>query len=223
MDYRQLSFWHGSLAAPLAVRPAIRGDIEADVVIIGAGYTGLWTAWYLRQIEPSLNVVILEAEIAGFGASGRNGGWCSAFLSGIDHWLDDPLHRDSAIRLQRLMFETVEDIGQVAARESIDCHYERSGALEIAVNPVQLERLQTELSYLRNLGFGDSDFHWLDRDEIRRVLPVEGALAAIRVDAELASLIGCLSERDLLRTSALLVVGDRHLGSISEGPSGLRR
>ena len=60
------------------------------MAIIGAGYTGLWAAWYLKQMEPGLEIVILEAEIAGFGASGRNGGWCSAFLSGIDHWLDDP-------------------------------------------------------------------------------------------------------------------------------------
>jgi glycine/D-amino acid oxidase-like deaminating enzyme len=178
-DYRQLSLWHDSLPAPLTARPALQGDLGADVAIIGAGYTGLWTAWYLKQIEPSLKVVILEAEIAGFGASGRNGGWCSAFLSGIDHWLDDPLQRDGAMRLQRLMFDTVEEIGRVAAQEAIGCDYERSGALEIAVNPVQLERLQKELSYLRDLGFGESDFRWLDRDEIRGALRVAGALAAI--------------------------------------------
>ncbi|MFC1606124.1 NAD(P)/FAD-dependent oxidoreductase [Pseudomonadota bacterium] len=178
-DYRQLSFWHDSLPAPQAARPALQGDIEADVAIIGAGYTGLWTAWYLKQAEPSLNVVILEAETAGFGASGRNGGWCSAFLSGIDHWLDDPLQRDSAIRLQRLMFETVAEIGRVAAQESIDCHFERSGALEVAVNPAQLERLQKELSHLRSLDFDESDFRWLEADEVRRELPVQGALSAI--------------------------------------------
>jgi glycine/D-amino acid oxidase-like deaminating enzyme len=178
-DYRQLSFWHDSLPAPLAARPALQGDIEADVAIIGAGYTGLWTAWYLKLADPSLKVVILEAEIAGFGASGRNGGWCSAFLSGIDHWLDDPPRRDSAIRLQRLMFETVAEIGRVAAQESIDCHFERSGALEVAVNPAQLERLQKELSHLRNLGFDESDFRWLEADEVRRELPVQGALSAI--------------------------------------------
>ena len=178
-EYRQLSFWHDGLPAPLAARPALQGDIEADVAIIGAGYTGLWTAWYLKLADPSLKVVILEAEIAGFGASGRNGGWCSAFLSGIDHWLDDPLQRDSAIRLQRLMFETVAEIGRLAEHESVDCHFERSGALEIAVNPAQVERLKKELSHLRELGFGESDFRWLGRDAIRHVLRVEGAQAAI--------------------------------------------
>jgi glycine/D-amino acid oxidase-like deaminating enzyme len=176
---RELSFWHDSLPGPVTARLGLQGDIEAEVAIIGAGYTGLWTAWYLRQTEPSLKVVILEAEIAGFGASGRNGGWCSAFLSGIDHWLDDPVHRDGAIRLQRLMFETVAEIGQVAGEQSIDCHFEQSGALEIAVNSGQLDRLERELSWLRSLGFAEEDFRWLEADEILRELPVAGAVAAI--------------------------------------------
>jgi len=179
LTYRGVSFWHESLPDPLTQRPALQGDVEADVAIIGAGYTGLWTAWYLRQADPSLNVVILEAEIAGFGASGRNGGWCSAFLSGIDHWLDRPEQRDSAVRLQRLMFGTVAEIGRVAGEQSIDCHFEQAGALEIAVNPVQLARLEEELSWLRGLGFAEEDFRWLEADEIRRELPVSGALAAI--------------------------------------------
>jgi len=177
--FRGLSFWHDSLPEPLAARDSLQGDIEADVAIIGAGYTGLWTAWYLKQARPSLNVVILEAEIAGFGASGRNGGWCSAFLSGIDHWLGNPLQRDRAIRLQRLMFETVAEIGRVADEQSVDCHFEQSGALEIAVNPGQLERLEQELSWLRDLGFSEEDFRWLEGGELARELRVEGALAAI--------------------------------------------
>jgi glycine/D-amino acid oxidase-like deaminating enzyme len=177
--YRRLSFWHDSLPGSITARPALEGDVEADVAIIGAGYTGLWTAWYLRQAEPSLRVKILEAEIAGFGASGRNGGWCSAFLSGIDRWLERPAQRDSATRLQRLMFDSVAEIGRVADEQSIDCHFEQSGALGIAVNPGQLERLEQELSWLRGLGFAEQDFRWLQAPEIRRELPVEGALAAI--------------------------------------------
>jgi glycine/D-amino acid oxidase-like deaminating enzyme len=178
-QYRRLSFWHDSLPGAFTARPALEGEVEADVAIIGAGYTGLWTAWYLRQAEPSLRVKILEAEIAGFGASGRNGGWCSAFLSGIDRWLERPEQQDRSIRLQRLMFDSVAEIGRVADEQSIDCHFEQSGALEIAVNPGQLERLEQELSWLRGLGFAEEDFRWLQAGEIRRELPVEGALAAI--------------------------------------------
>lgn len=178
-DYRRLSFWHDSLPGSIAPRPALQSDIEADVAIIGAGYTGLWTAWHLKRIDPSLEIVILEAEVAGFGASGRNGGWCSAFLSGIDRWLDVPATRDSAIRLQRLMFETVAEIGRLAAELSIDCHFDQSGALQIAVQPAQLERLRGELSWLRSLGFDETDYRWLEADEVRREMPVAGALAAI--------------------------------------------
>ena len=106
-EFRQLSYWHDSAPGSLAPRPSLEEDRVADVAIVGAGYTGLWTAYYLKQAEPALNIALLEAEIAGYGASGRNGGWCSAYLSEIDQWLDDPEQREEAVRLQRLMFETV--------------------------------------------------------------------------------------------------------------------
>jgi glycine/D-amino acid oxidase-like deaminating enzyme len=162
-DYRGLSFWHENLPGLLEARPALLAETRCDVAIVGAGYTGLWTAWYLKQLEPSLAVTIIEAETAGYGASGRNGGWCSAWLSGIEHWLDDPARREGAIRLQKLMFQTVREIGEVTAGEALDCHYERSGALQIAVNSAQLERLEQELHYVRGLGFDDADYRWLDR------------------------------------------------------------
>lgn len=179
--HRELSFWHDTLPGTLRARPALSAETRADVAIVGAGYTGLWTAWYLKQLEPSLAVTIMEAETAGFGASGRNGGWCSAWLSGIEHWLDDPVHREGAIRLQRLMFQAVRDIGEIAGREALDCHFERSGALQIAVNPFQLERLRQELVYVRDLGFGKDDYCWLDRRGIGETLAVDGALAAIHM------------------------------------------
>ena len=64
------SFWHDSLPQPVTPRPTLPGDLEADVVIVGAGYTGLWTAYYLKKADPALRVVVLESEYAGFGASG---------------------------------------------------------------------------------------------------------------------------------------------------------
>ena len=179
--YRDLSLWHDSLPGELQPRPALNGEEHCDVAIVGAGYTGLWTAWHLRQLDPTLNIVILEAEIAGFGASGRNGGWCSAYLSGIEGWLEDPAQRENAIRLQRLMFQTVQDIGRITDEHSIDCHFERSGALEIAVNPAQLERLRTELDNLRGLGFGEQDYRWLEGGALTEVPDVSGALGAVHM------------------------------------------
>ena len=75
-DPRRVSFWLDSLPADhsFVQRPSLPGDVTADIAIVGAGYTGLWTAYYLKQIDPGLRIVILEAEFAGFGASGRNGG-----------------------------------------------------------------------------------------------------------------------------------------------------
>jgi hypothetical protein len=77
-DYGSYSFWLETAGEDLAPRPSLQGPAEADVAILGAGFTGLWTAYYLLKQEPSLRVVVLEAEIAGFGASGRNGAWCNA-------------------------------------------------------------------------------------------------------------------------------------------------
>ena len=179
--YRQLSFWHDSLPGPLAPRPPLQGARRADVAIVGAGYTGLWTAWYLRRLDPSLDIALVEAETAGYGASGRNGGWCSAWLSGIEHWLDDPALRASAVRLQRLMFQAVEEVGNVCAAEGIDCHYERSGALTVAVNEAQRQRLAAELRYVRDLGFDDGDYRWLEGRELSRAPAIDGARAAIHM------------------------------------------
>jgi glycine/D-amino acid oxidase-like deaminating enzyme len=178
-EFRKQSFWLDSVPGSLAPRPALQGDIEVDVAIVGAGYTGLWTAYYLKRIKPSLTIAILEAEIAGFGASGRNGGWCAGFLSGIDRWLNDPHQREAAIRLQRLMFDTVSEVGRVVDRESIDCHFEQSGALEIAVLPAQLKRLQDELAHMRVLGFDEGDYRFLSVPEICDTLNVDQAMGAI--------------------------------------------
>ncbi len=80
LSYRRLSLWHETTPTDWTPRPALEGGLDADVAIVGAGCTGLWTAYYLSVAEPSLRVVVLEAEVAGFGASGRNGGWCSALF-----------------------------------------------------------------------------------------------------------------------------------------------
>lgn len=178
-DYRQLSFWHDSLPGLLLPRPALSADIQADIAIVGAGYTGLWTAYYLKQIDPALNIVLLEAEVAGYGASGRNGGWCSSHISSIDSWLNDPQQKNGALRLQRLMFETVREIGEIAKRESIDCHFDQSGGLEIAVLPVQLARMQAEFQHLRSLGFGAADYRWLDAHQVRDLIHVDRALGGL--------------------------------------------
>jgi glycine/D-amino acid oxidase-like deaminating enzyme len=101
MSVRDLSLWHATLPADddLSPRPALPGDTSADVAIVGAGYTGLWTAYYLAERDPSLRIVVVEAEVAGFGASGRNGGWCSALLPMTLDTMAATHGRDGAARL----------------------------------------------------------------------------------------------------------------------------
>jgi glycine/D-amino acid oxidase-like deaminating enzyme len=178
-DYRQQSFWLDSVPDSLTPRPSLENDVEVDIAIVGAGYTGLWTAWYLKQLDPNLNIAMLETEIAGFGASGRNGGWCASFLSGIEHWFNHPDHCDGAIRLQGQMFDAVREVGRVTERESIDCHFEQSGALEVAVLPAQLKRLRAELEYMHGKGFSDEDYCWLSADETREMLNIDQSLGGL--------------------------------------------
>jgi len=78
LPYRELSLWLDTAGDDLTPRPPLAGDLDVDVAMVGAGYTGLWTAYYLAAADPSLRIAVLEAEIAGYGASGQNGGWCSA-------------------------------------------------------------------------------------------------------------------------------------------------
>ncbi|MFZ9630195.1 MAG: NAD(P)/FAD-dependent oxidoreductase, partial [Ilumatobacteraceae bacterium] len=159
-----LSLWHDSMTDDEwgPDRPSLSGDADADVVIVGAGYTGLWTAYYLAARDPHLRIVVVESEQVGFGASGRNGGWCSALLPmGLDA-LARRTSRDAAFRLQRAMNETVADVGTVVAREGIDCHWAHGGTVSVARNAVQLARLRDHIEHLHSYGFTDSDHRLLD-------------------------------------------------------------
>ena len=177
--YRSRSLWLDRLDDdPLVPRPGLPGPVEVDVAIVGAGYTGLWTAYYLRRADPGLRVAVLEGQVAGFGASGRNGGWCSAFLAMDRERLARRAGRGATIALQRAMFDTVDEVGRVAAREGIDCHYVKGGALQLATSPVQLARLEAGLRHGRAWGMDEEDQQLLGRDEAERRVRAAGLLAA---------------------------------------------
>jgi glycine/D-amino acid oxidase-like deaminating enzyme len=177
--YRSRSLWLDRLEGdPLHPRPALPGPREVDVAIVGAGYTGLWTAYYLRRADPGIRVAVLEREVAGFGASGRNGGWCSAFMAMKRERLAREAGRGAVIALQREMFDTVDEVGRVAGREGIDCHYTKGGALQVVTTPVQLARLEAGLRHARRWGMGTDDQRLLGRDEAERRVRAAGLLAA---------------------------------------------
>ncbi|HEX5615039.1 MAG TPA: FAD-dependent oxidoreductase [Acidimicrobiia bacterium] len=178
MDPRTLSYWHDSSGDDFAPRAPLAHDLDVDVAIVGAGYTGLWTAYSLHRIDPTLRIVVLEREVAGFGASGRNGGWCSALFAGSREHMARAHSRDAVVRLQRAMFATVDEVGRVAREEGIDCHYAKGGTLSFATRPAHEARLRAQLADERAWGFGPDDIDWLDADEVatRAGVPSRGGL-----------------------------------------------
>ena len=168
-----MSYWMSTVDDPLSPRDPLPGDRDADVVIVGAGYTGLWTAYYLAA-DPSLRVLVLEKETAGYGASGRNGGWCSALFPTSVSALARRHGRDAAIAMQRAMYATVDEVGRVAAAEGIDCHWHKGGTIVLARNDAQLGRARAAVDEARAYGFGADDLALLGADEAARRCGAEG-------------------------------------------------
>lgn len=178
--YRGLSLWHDTLDDDLMPRGALGGDLTVDVAIVGAGYTGLWTAYHLAVADPSIRVAVVEAQIAGFGASGRNGGWCSAiFPTSLRRLAAEGGGRDGAVRMQRTLNATVAEVGSIAAAEDIDCHFDQGGYLSVARNAAQLERVHAEVAERATWGFGADDHRLLGAHEVDEFASVAGALGGV--------------------------------------------
>ena len=168
--WERLSLWHDTADTDWTPRPALAGDTEADVAIVGAGFTGLWTAYYLAEADPSLRIVVLEAETAGYGASGRNGGWCSALFPASLGTLAGMADRDAALAQHRAMRETVDEVVRVAAAEGIDADIAKGGTISLARSRAQLRRARAEVADARAWGRDEDDVRLLDTAEARSVL-----------------------------------------------------
>jgi glycine/D-amino acid oxidase-like deaminating enzyme len=173
-----VSFWYAADGLP-ARRPALDGDTDADVVLVGGGYTGLWTAYYLKRADPSLRIVVLEKEFAGFGASGRNGGWLTAALPGQFRRYAAAHGVQAATAMQRAMFDTVDEVIAVAAAEGIDADIRKDGELTVAVGEVQHRRMRAHLPAQRAAGWGEDDLVALGAAELGDRVRVAGARGAL--------------------------------------------
>jgi glycine/D-amino acid oxidase-like deaminating enzyme len=199
----EVSYWWRALGGFPPRRPSLPGPTEADVCIVGGGYTGLWTAYYLAGRLPGLRIVVLEAAFAGYGASGRNGGWVTAELPGSRARYARAAGGPAGVAaLEAELRSTVDEVARVCAAESIDCDYVKGGRLSVATTPSQLARLRAGLAALRERGAGDDVYQFLTRDETRRRVNVAGALgglyapASARVQpAALAAGIAAAAER----------------------------
>jgi glycine/D-amino acid oxidase-like deaminating enzyme len=140
------SFWLAALGPLPRLRPALPGDARVDVAIVGGGYTGLWTAYYLARADPGLRIAVLEASYCGFGASGRNGGWCSGLFPVPVAVLARRYGREPAVALYRELARTVDEVGRVAADEGIDCAFAKGGTVALARSRAQLRRARAEVA-----------------------------------------------------------------------------
>ncbi|WP_270889027.1 NAD(P)/FAD-dependent oxidoreductase [Pedococcus sp. 5OH_020] len=173
-----VSFWYAQIGLPEPRRP-LPGDIELDVAIVGAGFTGLWAAYYLQRSQPDLRIALIEKEFAGFGASGRNGGWLSAELAGTRKRYARTHGIDGVAALLRAMREAVDEVISVAEAQDIDADIAKNGLLHVARNPAQVERLEEALAEERYWGAGPDDFTRLTKDDLDDRVRVNGARAAI--------------------------------------------
>jgi glycine/D-amino acid oxidase-like deaminating enzyme len=175
-----VSYWWQARGGFPARRPSLPGPAEADVCVVGGGYTGLWTAYYLKGLRPELRVVVLEAAFAGFGASGRNGGWVTAELPGSRaRYARGPRGTAGVRALEAALRDTVDEVGRVIAAESIPADFVRGGRLAVATSPSQLARLRDTVRHLRERGDGDDIYSFLGRDELAERINVAGALGGL--------------------------------------------
>jgi glycine/D-amino acid oxidase-like deaminating enzyme len=150
-----------------------------DVAIVGAGYTGLWTAYYLSRADPGLRLAVVEAEVAGFGASGRNGGWCSALYPVSLTRLAAEHGRDAAIRQYRTMQAGVAEVGRVIAAERLAADWAHGGTVTLTRNPAQLARARAELAEAAEFGFGEDDLRLLSAAEASGRIAAAGVLGGL--------------------------------------------
>lgn len=178
-DWRTVSLWMDQLDEPLDPRAAFGGELETDVLIIGAGYTGLWTAYYLKRQAPQLRITILEAQTAGFGASGRNGGWLMGNLLGESRLLAG-LSAEQRQASYQLLHGIPDEVARVLQREAIDCDYRKGGVLYCAARyHEQYHSLQAQLAGYRAEGLGEDDYRWLEPDELATQLRVANGYGAL--------------------------------------------
>jgi len=178
LDPAELSFWLASIEASLSLYPALTGKHRTDVAIVGAGYAGLWTAYYLKRLDPGLTVTVVEAAFAGRGAAGRNGGWCSLDFANYLTLLQNDRTRAQAIELMPHLVAMVDVVGDVIRAEHIDCDYHRGGLVHAAVSPAQLERARALHEAFDQAGLGDVH-EWLERPQLEARVRISGSQGGV--------------------------------------------
>lgn len=159
-------------------RSSLRGDVDVDVAIIGGGYTGLWTARELLRRDAHLRVAVIEAQVCGFGASGRNGGWASALFPAPATQVIARYGLDAYTGQRQLLQDAVTQLGEVTRTDGIDCHFAQGGTLSVARSAAQEIRGRRYVADARTHGVGEADLRWLEPAALRDMAWLEGARGA---------------------------------------------
>ncbi|QIM15786.1 FAD-dependent oxidoreductase [Leucobacter insecticola] len=171
-----ISHWWEQIGAP-SPRSELPGNLNADVAIVGGGYTGLWTAYYLKRAKPDLRVVVIEQRHVGYGASGRNGGWLTNSVTGGREQYVKSHGRDAAERFQRVMNETVDEVIRVCGAEGIDADIKKGGEFGVAYTPAQEARLREFAAAEKSWKY--TDLELLEAEEAKAKINVADTRAAV--------------------------------------------
>jgi glycine/D-amino acid oxidase-like deaminating enzyme len=219
-DYRSLSFWHHSVGEDFTPRPeltAVERGTHWDVIIMGAGYTGLWTALSLVEQSPSTRVLILEKDIAGFGASGRNGGWVSALFPASTHALSERHGVPAATAMRQAMVDCVPSVGAWAAKLDIDCDFVQGGTTSLVRADIHRERAHAALDEAATLSV-DTPV-WLEPEDTLQATHTQGAVfdpACARIHpAKLVRGLARAADRAGIRIAELTAVLDYRPGTVT--------
>jgi glycine/D-amino acid oxidase-like deaminating enzyme len=164
VDYTQKSYWLNTYG-PYSPNASIEGDIHADVAIIGGGYTGLATAYFLRKAEPAMKVAVLEGEVVGYGASGRNGGFAMT-LFGLEPAVTAMLFgKQRTVEAHHYCEQSVDLVCDLIREHNMQSDFEYTGFLRLATTPGYVKRIQHDLELLRGLGV--TGIEWIDQSKAR--------------------------------------------------------
>ncbi len=160
-------------------RTRLEGDVDADVAIVGAGYTGLWTAHYLLEEDPALRIVVVERDHVGYGASGRNGGWCyDGFAASLER-IERESDLQTARRFAAALRASVDEVGRVADQLGLDIHYRKGGSIEFLRNRGQLARAEADVAAARRYGWTDDELRVVGPDEALDIARASGVLGGL--------------------------------------------
>ncbi len=204
---------------PIDRRPALSGDTSVDVAIVGGGFSGLWSAYYLAKHDPSLRIVVVEREYCGFGASGRNGGWAVGELASGPATYAKVSSKDDAMRQLRAVMDAVDEIGRVSEAEGIDCSYKKGGWIRAARNEPQAKRQREEVPHEHAYGFTEDEIRLLEPDEARTYLNATNTSSGIYYSAVAALHPARLARglADVVEAAGVSVVESTAVSAIEPG------